>query len=171
MTTVCFRDATMASDSKCTDGWGAFTTKTRKIDRLASGALLGQAGDADAREIIKLLSAAKKPEDLPSRAELAATKTDFDGILVFPSGEVFYIYVYVLDHGSEVEWTGQVLEVQEGMAAVGSGAQFALGAMAAGKSAADAVAIACHYDSASGLPVQEVPLRKGKRDGGGSRAV
>lgn len=159
MTTIAFKDGVMAADSKCTDDHGAFLTKCRKIDRLANGALLGQSGDGDARELFALLGKAT-PKRLPSRAELAETKVDFHGILAFPNGRVFMVYVYTHDIGSsDSAWTGQIIEMEERICAVGSGQQFALGAMKAGRSAAEAVAIACHYDSYSQLPVKSESVK------------
>ena len=126
MTTIAFKDGVMAADSKCTDDHGAFLTKCRKIDRLANGALLGQSGDGDARELFALLGKAT-PKRLPSRAELAETKVDFHGILAFPNGRVFMVYVYTHDIGSsDSAWTGQIIEMEERICAVGSGQQFVL---------------------------------------------
>lgn len=147
----------MAADSRCTDECGSFFTKIKKIDRLASGALLGKAGDADARDVVSLLSKATYRK-LPSRKELAETRTDFRGILAFPNGRVFAVAVEKLGDGDS-SWTGEIVEVEERMCAVGSGYQFALGAMAAGKTAKQAVEIACRYDNNSQAPVRVVPLK------------
>jgi ATP-dependent protease HslVU (ClpYQ) peptidase subunit len=147
-----------AADSKCTDGLGAFCTRAKKLHRLSSGAVLGQAGDTDIRDILALLNniTAKR---LPSRKELAETHCEFAGILAFPNGKVFLIDVGVLDFGHDSEWYGSVVELQERYAAVGSGQQFAIGAMAAGRSAKQAVEIACRYDSFSQAPVIEEPVK------------
>lgn len=155
MTTIAYKDGVMASDSQCTDDFSAFLTKTRKIDRLQNGALLGQAGDADSREISALLSKAT-PKKLPSRKELGDTKTKFHGILAFPNSRVFLVCVEASGEGSDGGWRGEVVEIEERMCAVGSGYQFALGAMAAGKSAKQAVEIACRYDIYSRSPVREM---------------
>jgi ATP-dependent protease HslVU (ClpYQ), peptidase subunit len=157
VTTIAFKDGIMAADSRCTDECGSFFTKTRKIDRLASGALLGKAGDTDAREVVALLSRATYRK-LPSRRELAETRTEFNGILAFPNGRVFYVGIEKAGDG-DASWTGEVIEVEERMCAVGSGYQFALGAMAGGKTAKQAVEIACRYDSYSQAPVRIVPLK------------
>jgi ATP-dependent protease HslVU (ClpYQ) peptidase subunit len=164
MTTVAYKDGVMASDSKCTDDYSSFLTRCRKIDRLANGALLGQAGDADARDVYALLGKATEKK-LPTRAELGALKLRFDGILAFPSGRVFMVYIYASEVGDDGGWTGQVVELEEKAAAVGSGYQFALGAMKAGASAAQAVQVACHYDSFTGGPVREVSVRETKAGG------
>lgn len=165
MTTIAYRDGVMAADSKCSDEWGAFSTRCRKIARLGSGALLGQAGDADGRDVIRLLDGCKTEKSLPSRKALADTHCEFAGILVLPRGSIWYIDITCIDYGPEVEWSGSVMEVHEAFAAVGSGYQFAIGAMASGRSAAQAVAIACRYDIKSGPPVHAVALKpETKRD-------
>lgn len=166
MTTIAFKDGVMAADSKCTDESGAFFTRNTKITRLSNGALVGSAGDVDDREVNALLQKAKapagKPANMPTRSELAATKTRFDGILAFPNGRVFGIFIYDEDVGlSSSEWNAQVVEIEERMTSVGSGYQFALGAMAAGKTAAEAVHVACKYDSYSQAPVREVKVKSG----------
>jgi ATP-dependent protease HslVU (ClpYQ) peptidase subunit len=158
MTTIAYKDGIMACDSKCTDDYGAFLTRTHKIYRLANGALLGTAGDADARELMELLGKSTVKR-LPSRKELADTKCRFDGIMAFQNGRVFGVTIYQNDMGSETEWAGQIVEIEERMAAVGSGYQFALGAMSAGRSAAEAVTVACRYDSYSQGPVKEVAVK------------
>lgn len=159
MTTIAFKDGVMAADSKCTDEHGAFLTKTKKIFRLANGALLGTAGDDDARELMELLGKSTHRR-LPRKQELADTKTDFEGILAFPNGRVFMVWIGTRDVGSaDSEWFGSISEMDERICAVGNGYQFALGAMKAGRSAAEAVAIACHYDSMSQLPVKSEAVK------------
>lgn len=162
MTTIAFKDGIMASDSQCTDDYQAFLTKVRKIDRLPNGALLGQAGDADSREVIALLAKAT-PKKLPTRKELGETKTKFSGILAFPNGLVFLVCVEASGEGSDGGWRGEVVEIEDRMCAVGSGYQFALGAMAAGKSAKQAVEIACRYDIYSSSPVREMHVTTPKK--------
>jgi ATP-dependent protease HslVU (ClpYQ) peptidase subunit len=149
----------MASDSKSTNDDGAFCTRVKKIYRLESGALLGAAGDCDARDVIRLLEKVRTVKTLPTRQQLADTHCDFSGVLVLRNGEVFYIDVGPMQIGEAYEWAGSVVEVSERIAAVGSGQKFAIGAMAAGKSASEAVTIACRYDSFSGTPVHEVTLK------------
>lgn len=157
MTTIVYSAGKMAADSKCTSG-GAFITKMKKIHRLANGALLGTAGEADFRDVVLLLGKVKSHRTLPARAGLAALKIDFSGILVFPKGQIFYVSMGK-DGDSDTAWYGQIIECQERFAAVGSGEQFALGALAAGRSAAQAVAIACRYDSFSAAPIHTVALK------------
>lgn len=158
MTTVAYKAGIMAGDS-CWSYGGAVDTLSRKIHRLKSGALLGQAGDNDARDIIAMLENVKTPAALPTRRALLDTRIDFFGLLVFPKGRIFKISSSNLLPENTACDVG-VWEVQMPFTAVGSGSEIALGAMAAGRSAKDAVAIACRYDTASRPPVYEVPLQK-----------
>lgn len=146
----------MASDSRCTDQFGAFSTKAQKIFRLSNKALLGIAGDADVRDACELLGKATSKR-LPSRKELRELETELASILVFPNGEIFFIDISRVDDGAGY-WSASIIECREKFAAVGSGQQFAIGALSAGKSARQSIEIACRFDTASGLPVVEVPL-------------
>jgi hypothetical protein len=158
VTTVCYKAEIMASDSRCTDE-GIFATRTQKIWRLENRALLGGSGDADMRDVVALLGKCS-PKRLPSRAELASTQTDFAGLLVFANGSIWFVDIGPIELGSMTQWTASLIECKERFAATGSGQQFALGAMAAGRSAKEAVEIAIRYDTASGPPVVEVPLKE-----------
>lgn len=119
-----------------------------KIRRLASGALLGQAGDNDARAMIAILDKIKDPLKLPSKVQLAETKDSFMGILALPKGGVWIIASGPTD---EMGWPADADEdygvwaatTIGGYAAVGSGFDHALAAMDAGASAKFAVEIAC----------------------------
>jgi ATP-dependent protease HslVU (ClpYQ) peptidase subunit len=162
VTTIAYRDGVMACDSKASEGH-LFVTKYKKVERLSNGALWGSAGDCDTREVDKLLAKAS-PERMPTRAQLAKTSTSMHGLLVFPGGKVFGIYIYQVGEHTD-EWTAQVLEIVEPFCAVGSGGELALAAMAAGASAGDAVRIACKYDAYSGEPVHEHRLVERKRRG------
>lgn len=160
MTTIAYKDGVMAADSKTTEG-GYFVTRAKKIHRLASGALLGQAGNVDIRDVIDLLDKTRTEKSLPTREALAKTRCDFRGILVLKNGGVYLIDITPVQFADTLaDWDAQVIEVRERFTAVGSGEQFAIGAMAAGMNAEQAVSIACRYDGASGGPVNAVPLKK-----------
>ncbi|SRR5258708_4887579 len=162
MTTVTYKDGVMACDScwTCDD---VIDTLMTKITRLSSGALLGQAGDNDARAIEKMLDKVKTPAGLPARDDLLRIRLDYMGLLVLPRGRVFKVS---LTHNSEANW-GEgfdedvgIWEISGAFTAVGSGKAFAIGAMAAGKSAVEAVRIACRYDINSRAPVHQVTLKR-----------
>lgn len=157
MTTVTYAGGIMASDSRCTDDFGAFSTRAQKIYRLHNRALLGIAGDADVRDVCEILGKANSTK-LPSRKELRDLETDLAAILVFQNGSIFFVDIGHVDDGHGY-WTSSIIECREKFAAVGSGQQFAIGALASGKTARQAIEVACRFDTASGLPVVEVPLK------------
>jgi hypothetical protein len=128
-------------------------TNCRKIFKLKNGALVGTAGDSDDRDIRALLAKAS-PRKMPTRQQLAETKTCFDGVMVFPKGHVFLVSVDWEEHESEGEWRASVDPVSDKFLAVGHGSQYAYGALEHGASAVDAVRVACKRDLTCALPVQ-----------------
>jgi ATP-dependent protease HslVU (ClpYQ) peptidase subunit len=165
MTTIAWRaSGFMACDSCWTYGTTQVVSAT-KIKRLSSGALLGQAGDNDARNIEALLDKVKDPRKLPTRIQLAETKESCMALLALPRGGVWIVsagpmtdagYPAVEDDDYGV-WPATTMG---GYAAVGSGADYALSAMDAGASARDAVAIACRRDIHSRPPLHVIRLQK-----------
>lgn len=152
MTCIAWRAGIMACDSCWTHG-DTHVASLIKITRLSSGALLGQAGDNDARAMEALLDKIKDPRKLPTKRELAETKDGFCGLLALPgNGGVWVIANAPVD---EVGWpvADSYDEREEvgvwpattigGYAAVGSGGDYALAAMDAGATAKVAVEIAC----------------------------
>jgi 20S proteasome alpha/beta subunit len=163
MTTIAYRAGVLACDS-CWSNQDAVDTLRRKIVRLKSGALLGQSGDNDARDVLKLLVGIKTERQLPSRSELQAIRCDFLGLLILPSGQMFKVATIFQ---SPENWNAEanaddigVWEVEGKFAAVGSGAPFAIGAMEAGASARLAAQIACRRDLNSRPPVHTLTLLK-----------
>lgn len=168
MTCVAWRNGVMACDSCWTDG-DTQVASLIKITRLSSGALLGQAGDNDARAITALLDKIKDPSKLPSKKELAATLDGFMGLIAFPRGGVYYVSNGPVDEqGWPVEdsygnrddvgvWPATSMG---GYCAVGSGSDLALAAMDGGPnvSAIRAVEIACRRNVNCRLPVHAVRL-------------
>jgi hypothetical protein len=166
MTIIAWRNGIMASDSCWTYG-DTQVVSQGKIKRLSSKALLGQAGDNDARAIEQLFDRIKDPHKFPSKIELAATKDDFMGILALPRGGVYIISSGPVD---EAGWPWADSQDQRedlgiwpattmgGYAAVGSGAECALAAMDAGANAVKAVEIACRRNIQCRLPVVSVHL-------------
>jgi hypothetical protein len=138
MTVIAWRAGVMACDS-CWASNGTQNVSMIKIKRLSSGALLGSAGENDAREMEMLLDRIKDPRKLPSRTELASCKLDYEGLIAFPKGSVYMISTCRMnesgypdldsaddegpDHGV---WPAATMG---GYAACGSGGEFALAAM------------------------------------------
>jgi len=156
MTTIAYRDGTIACDS-CWAVDGAVDTLSKKIKRLKYGVLLGSAGDGDARVFDKLLSV-KRPEDLPTYEQLIAMRLESMHLIIFPDRRIFKIATnYSQEDGAGV-W-----EVEGTFTAIGIGSHFAIGAMEAGATARQAVVIACRRDINSRLPVHTLSLpKKGK---------
>jgi hypothetical protein len=151
----------MACDSCWTNGQDLIDTLSIKIRRLSSGALLGGSGGNDGRAIEKLLDKVKSPAQLPTFDELQAVRQDFLGLLVLPKGQMFKIATTMV---SPENWNGEfdddlgVWQIQGPCGAAGSGTELAMGAMAAGRSAKEAVIIACRYDINSRPPVHVMRL-------------
>lgn len=152
MTCIAFRGGIMACDSMWTYG-DTQVVSAIKIKRLSSGALLGEAGDNDARAMETLLDKIKDPRRLPTRVELASTKDSFMGLLALPGkGGVWVISAGPVDemgypaadsYDDRDDFGVWPATTIGGYAAVGSGSDYALAAMDAGASAKLAVEIAC----------------------------
>jgi hypothetical protein len=165
MTVIVWRNGIMASDS-CWTYCDTQVVSMGKIKRLSSKALLGQAGDNDARAIEQLLDRIKDPRKFPSKIELATTKDDFIGILALSRGGVYIVSSSPVDEagwprdpdGDDIGiWPATTMG---GYAAVGSGADCALAAMDAGANAIKAVEIACRRNIHCRLPVVSVHLHE-----------
>jgi hypothetical protein len=100
---------------------------------------------------------------LPTRAEILAIRCDYLGLLVLPRGRMFKI---AGTNVSEANWGDDfrddvgIWEINAPFAAIGTGRPFVLGAMAAGKSAAEAVRIACKFDLNSRPPVHTLSVKQ-----------
>lgn len=152
MTTITYKAGILAADTRASDENGLIF-KSKKIEKLSNGTTVGCAGDGDSREVLSLLSKSSLGK-MPTKAKLISTKTTFYGIWCFPAGEVFRVEIYE----DKEKWIAEILPILDTQVAVGSGAHYALGAMLAGKSAIEAVKIACKLDINSGLPVESVNL-------------
>lgn len=152
MTIIAYRAGIMACDS-CWASAGTQNVSMIKIKRLASGALLGSAGDNDNRQMEQLLDKIKSPDKLPSRADLAATKLEYEGLLALPRGGVWLISASRMNEAGYADADSVYDETPDlgvwpaatmgGYAACGSGGDYALAAMDAGATARQAVEIAC----------------------------
>lgn len=145
----------MAADSRLTEGSFMHLTTTRKIYRLRTGALLGMAGDGDARDMAALLEKVT-PRRLPSRAQIAELECEVLALLVLPRGQIIRVAGEYREAGGGGggRWVGEVVPILDTIVAIGSGSAFAYGAMEAGASPTDAVRAACRRDLMCALPVQ-----------------
>ncbi len=161
MTTIAYKNGVLAADSRVTDK-GDIIASMEKVIRLPSGALYAEAGDDDDRDLVRLLAKVRTFNQLPSRRKLLNLQLDCLALLVLPNGELYRIQIDRPDGKETLDWEAAITPVPSGVSAVGTGKEYALGAMAAGKSAVQAVAIACKFDSRSGLPVRSMPLVESK---------
>jgi 20S proteasome alpha/beta subunit len=137
MTTIVWDGARLAADSQVTDNGMRCGTMT-KIGKTADGWLWGFCGKA-ARQAAFVAWAESREGDPPVAEETTA-------LLVNPDGELR-------------EWDGGWLIVDAKFQAFGSGYQVALGALASGKTAREAVETACQFDTMSSAPI--ISLRPG----------
>ena len=163
MTTIAYRSGIMVSDS-CYSHGGTVDTLLSKIYRLKSGALLGQSGENDAREFIDLLNNVKSERGLPTRKVLIEIRADFLGLLVLRTGSIYKINTSIVSVGNWAKSDDNdiadigVWKISRTFAAIGAGSDFAMGAMAHGATAEQAVAIACRFDTASRPPLHRASL-------------
>lgn len=135
MTTIAYDGKTLAADTLASNG---IKWRFRKLYRLPDGSLFGAAGSC--QEILAVLAwlrRGEKPSDLQN----------FEGLIVSQAG---------------VSALGMRLmrePVVERYYAVGSGAHFAIAAMACGRSAVQAVRIAARFDPGTGGRVESMRLR------------
>ena len=154
MTTIAYRDGVLASDSGVYDGAHDLVEgMTPKVYKWGGDIgdlwLFGAAGDADMRELIAILQVSGLQT---TKEELAALDTEVDGILISPQGEIWRVY-----YDPENE-ESHIYPLHADFFAVGSGAQVAIGAMAAGKGAEEAIVLTSQHNTHTRLPVQSVRL-------------
>lgn len=149
MTTIAYKDGILACDS----AWSADSKMVawqNKITRFKTGALYASCGDGDDRQLVRLLRKVKSPSKIPSTKALRKMDpSDIEALLIFKSGDVWLLWTGP---------TGGAFPITP-PSAIGSGRNFALGAMDAGLSAEDAVKVACQRDCHSRLPVYTESLK------------
>ncbi len=139
MTTVAWDGKTLAADTRCTSS--GLPYRVNKCCRLISGALFAGAGTMSAYEAVRMWldnsGIGARPDNLK----------DFTGLLI--------------DHESRIwlmDETAKRYEIFAPFFAIGSGRDFAIAAMALGKSAAQAVELASRFDIWTGGPITELTL-------------
>lgn len=136
MTTIAYDGKTLVTDSQVTVDGKRFG-KTQKLFRLHSRAVLAISGTMDVSyEIMRWLNGdAEKPA-------LDKEQDDFEGLLIEPDGSAWEIAPGLRRFPACVPWTG------------GTGGIVAMTAMRCGKTAQEAVELACEIDTKSGGPLQ-----------------
>jgi ATP-dependent protease HslVU (ClpYQ) peptidase subunit len=134
MTTIAWDGRTLAADKRTSFGSRHLTTS--KVHRI-NGALVAGAGEtAKIIEMVEWLRAGANPHTLPDNQR---TDNCVSLLVITPEGEV-----------REYSSGPYPMVVENAQWAIGSGADFARVAMHLGKSAREAVEIACMFDSSSG---------------------
>lgn len=140
MTTIAYRDGILAADSLASGPRGRCGS-VQKIATNKSGVLAGAGGRvADLSAFIKWIESGDT-EGAPQTAD------DFDGLLVNPDGAVFL-----------VSQDCRLSPITGRFMAVGSGEAHAMGAMAMGATAVEAVRVAIEFDVYSGGEVHLLEL-------------
>jgi ATP-dependent HslUV protease subunit HslV len=139
MTTVAYRDGWMVADSQLTSG-NTMKHRVAKIERLPDGRLVGLAGDwPSALRALAWIRAGGDPESTPDDLDDATCL-----MVASESGVALY----------DSDLTAMPL--LDAFAAIGSGAEYAVGAMEAGATAEEAVLIACRRDPSSSFPIHKL---------------
>jgi hypothetical protein len=142
MTGIAYRDGVMAADSACYAG-DIYQGDVTKIARSRYGALAGAAGDTVlCDEFRRLFAASTTDIDWQDWRPTIVGNARFGAIVVLPNGEIRQL--------DESGWH----PVNAPFYTEGSGSTLMIGAMAAGASAEEAVAIAIRYDAHCGGDVQ-----------------
>lgn len=141
MTTIAYSAGFMASDTQAYLGRGepGFARKS-KVHRLKDGSLIGVSSSivGAAKRLVPWIEDGCDFDNMPVIKD-AEREMSFEAIQVMPDGRLRY-------------WNDSYMptDIEARFFAIGSGASYALGAMAAGTTAAGAVAIACEFDNFSG---------------------
>lgn len=143
MSTICYRDGIMAADSRAFSGGRTPIGAKMKIHRLKDGSLFGVSSP-----VVGLPEALRDWFNAGADVEAQPANLDFHALLIKPDGEVFYYSDSVFPSGplAGAFW------------AIGSGEQFALGAMAFDADAVQAATIAADMDTMSAAPIVAMAL-------------
>ncbi|RWB95563.1 MAG: hypothetical protein EOQ56_27840 [Mesorhizobium sp.] len=149
MTTICYRDGVLAADSRAYAGDKMPMGYKTKIHRLKGGYLVGASSrDVGTTDAFVDWCAGHANKGKHPGLQGHQHEINVQGILVDPEGGVHY-------------WYGQRCfsgPLKDDYFAIGSGEQFAYGAMKAGASAEEAVRIASECDSYTGGPIVTLKL-------------
>ena len=130
----------MAGDSLLTQGSNDIGF-VQKVWKFKTGALYGSRGDGDDRVLRSMLSDITNPDALPSTKTLENINAEIDALFVLPNGDVWHI---------STGESAQAMKVDAPYHAIGSGWKYALGAMAHGATASQAVEAAKKHDGHTG---------------------
>lgn len=139
MTTIAYDGKTLAADRMAQNVNGVFVASVCKVLRAKTGDVVSWCGNHAWRDrLLTWVNGGMLYE---------APKGEYSALVVHPDGKCWRV------EGDNGGW----FEV-DAPYADGSGMEFALAAMACGKTAAEAVEIACRFDTASGGGVDSVEI-------------
>lgn len=139
MTTIAYKDGIMAADSRAYSGGARPIGAKVKVQRLKDGTLIGCSSNvAGGAETVRRWAEAGHPVDFAEG--LPAT---FTLMIAKPSGEVYYACDTLHVSGP----------LDAPFFSIGSGCEFAIGAMDFGACAVEAIRVACRQDVWSDLPI------------------
>lgn len=151
MTTIAYKDGVMAADSRSTRNGTIVSERCCKIFKAKNGWLIGWTGSAPLIDKIKEWAdggCEGEPPAIPKNGDDTSS-----GLALIVKGDGS---IWELDHHGVLD------PVNGDFMAEGSGWEIAMGAMAAGKSAIEAVEVAKTLDIYTGGDVQSVRLDAGK---------
>lgn len=141
MSVVVYKDGILAADTCAYGGRGQTSPGQKaKIHRLEDGTRVGIVS-AMIGEPERFLAWLKAGED---RTNWTGDKPDFRALIIRPNGDVFL--------ADDSIWFSGPIECTS--YAIGSGGDYAMGAMAMGASAKQAAYVACDLDQCTNAPVQ-----------------
>lgn len=148
MTTVAYDGTTMACDTLATDNWGMKEFRDIKINRGIDW-IVGSAGETG--QIYRWLSKVRNTRTAEELINIYGYE-DYSKDVNDPA------LLLVCADGVFRHAGGWFVECHRGYHAIGSGRDYALAAMALGKSAKEAVALAMQFDNGTGGEIVEVKL-------------
>jgi hypothetical protein len=139
MTILAYRDGVLAADSACTDR-GIHIGTVRKLGRAQDGSVFGAAGRiGHCKRFLDWAEAG-----MEGALDIKENEDEgFSGLVIRPDRTVWC-----------VDTSGAMTQLHTAFAADGGAMKLALGAMAAGATAVEAVSIACGLDTDCRGPVQ-----------------
>lgn len=144
MTVIAWDGKMLAADKRT--NFGGLHATTTKIHRLKDGRLVGCAGNtAQIAEIVHWLSTGADADKLPSVQR--DPKECVSALVIEPCGRVL-----------QYENTAHPIVIENRCWAIGSGRDFAMAAMHLGKTAHQAVTLACELDSSCGNGIDMLTL-------------
>lgn len=145
MTTIAWDGETFAADKRTS--FGSRIATTIKIHRVGAMLVGGSGGTAEIQEMVQWIKDGRNPDKFPAAQRDGATCTS---MLVIQPDEPIWHY----------ENSPYPLHIYNKQWAIGSGCNYAIAAMHLGKTAREAVEIACLFDSNSGNGVDELTLHE-----------